>query len=159
MSMNLSTAFCARTWPKLYPFLQTRFNESLARFSPDGRWVVYQADESGRFEIYAAPFPGPDAKRQVSGGGGSYPRWRRDGKEIFYVSDAGGLMATEVSQKRDEFEIGGTKGPIFGGMALGNEVPYDVTADGKRFIALVGTEQGSSAPLTLVQHWAAGLKK
>jgi Tol biopolymer transport system component len=144
---------------KPYPFLQTQFNESGAQFSPDGRWVAYQSDESDRPEVYVAPFPGPGGKRQISTGGGQMPRWRRDGKELFYVNRSGQMMATEVSLSKGELEVGRTTGPIFGGMVLGLGNRYDVTADGKRFIALVAPEQGSTAPLTLVQNWPALLRK
>lgn len=78
-------------------FLQTPFTEESARFSPDGKWVAYRSNESGRSEVYIAPFPGPGGKRQVSISGGTAPRWRRDGKEIFYVTGDGQLMAAEVS--------------------------------------------------------------
>ena len=66
------------------PFMRTGFNEEYPQFSPDGRWIAYESDESGRFEVYVAPFPGPGAKRQVSTSGGTRSRWRMDGKELFY---------------------------------------------------------------------------
>jgi Tol biopolymer transport system component len=143
---------------KPYPFLQTRFNELVARFSPDGKWVAYQSDESGHYEIYVAPFLGPGGKRQISAGGGRYPRWRSDGREIFYVNPGGELMATEVSATKDQLDVGKTAA-LFGGIPVGSGQPYDVTADGNRFIALVTPEQGSTASLTLVQNWPALLRK
>src|SRR5437588_6608101 len=69
------------------PFLTTRFNEAAPTFSPDGRWVAYQSNESGRNEIYVTPFPQTGAKWQVSTAGGTEPRWRKDSHEIFYLSD------------------------------------------------------------------------
>jgi Tol biopolymer transport system component len=144
---------------KPYPFLQTRFIETLAQFSPDGRWVAYHSNESGRNEVYVAPFPGPGGKQQISTAGGQYVRWRQDGKEIFYVNLGGQLMAREVSVKNDELAVGRTTGPIFGAIKIGPGTTFDVTADGKRFLAIVPPEQGSSAPLTLVQNWPAALRR
>jgi len=145
---------------KPYPFLRTPFNEINGQFSPDGKWIAYQSDESGRFEIYATPFPGPGGKRQISTGGGRLARWRSDGKEIFYVTESGQLMAAEVKENGSTLETGKIGGPFFGGMPVGNGMTYDVSADGQRFLAIVPPEQQStSAPLTLVQNWVAGLKK
>ena len=70
---------------KAMPFAQTRFNEVRGQFSPDGLWIAYTSDETGQFEVYVAPFPGPGERQQVSVGGGLYSRWRGDGKEIFYI--------------------------------------------------------------------------
>ena len=70
--------------PKPRPWLATRFNETNPQFSPDGRWLAYTSDESGKTEVYVRPFPGPGQKRLVSSEGGTEPRWRGDGREIFY---------------------------------------------------------------------------
>jgi hypothetical protein len=121
--------------------------------------VAYQSDESGHPEVYVSPFPGPSSKRQISTRGGQTPRWRRDGKELFYVNLGGQMMATEISWSAGDLQVGKTTGPFFGGMSYGGGIPYDITADGKRFIAVVTPEQGSTAPLTLVQNWPALLKK
>jgi Tol biopolymer transport system component len=144
---------------KPYPFLRTQFNELWGRFSPDGRWVAYQSDESGHNEIYVAPFSGAGGQRQISYGEGRNPVWRGDQKEIFYVNANGQMMATEIKASKDTLDVGGTAGPFFGGMTMGIGSRFDVTADGKRFIALVAPEQGSTAPLTLVQNWPALLRK
>ena len=145
---------------KPYPWLHTSFNEQRAQFSPDGKWVMYQSDESGRTEIYVTTFPGPGGKRQISSGGGQYPRWRADGREIFYVNPTREMMATEFSAGKDGFGVGKTTGPLFGGMPNGPlGFRYDVTTDGKRFLAIIPAEQSNLAPLTLVQNWAAGLRK
>jgi hypothetical protein len=143
---------------KPYPFIRTQFNELNAQFSPDGKWVAYESDESGRFEIYATPFPVPGGKRQVSTGGGRYPRWRSDGKEIFYTTESGRLTAAEVTEKGDTLAVGAIT-PLFGALQMGTGYRYDVSADGQRFLAIVPPEQPNSAPLTLVQNWIAGLKK
>ncbi|MBI2833800.1 MAG: serine/threonine-protein kinase, partial [Acidobacteria bacterium] len=81
---------------KPYPFLKTEFDESQARFSPDGRWMAYVSNESGRLEVYVRPFPGPGTKWQISPNGGSQPQWRRDGKELFYIAADHRLMAVAV---------------------------------------------------------------
>jgi Tol biopolymer transport system component len=149
---------------KPIPFLNTKFNEGTGRFSPDGRWIAYVSDESGKPEVYVAPFPGTGAKWQLSTGGGALPRWRRDGTEIFY-STLGTvdrkLMVAAVNGKGRSFEVGVVK-PLFVvrtpiGFGLG--YPYDVSADGQRFLINTLPEQTASAPITVVVNWQAGLKK
>jgi Tol biopolymer transport system component len=148
---------------KPYPLLQTPFNESNAQFSPDGRWIAYQSDESGQREIYVVPF-GPQeneqgGKHQISSESGVQARWRRDGKELFYIGPGGRLMAVEVSGKGGALEAGPV-GALFGGLIGGGGYYYDVAADGERFLVEVPVEQSTQAePLTVVQNWTAGLKK
>jgi serine/threonine protein kinase len=142
--------------PKPFPWLATSFRELNAKFSPDGRWAAYSSNESGQFEIYAAPFPGPGERRRISNGGGSYPRWRLDGKEIFYRGLSGTLMAAEVSIKKASIEVGNVRSLDIQVMA--QHYQYDVSADGQRFL-VAAREQKSSLPLTLVQNWTALLKK
>jgi hypothetical protein len=128
----------------------------LAKFSPDGRWIAYQSDESGRSEIFVAPFPRPGGKRLISTSGGSFPRWRADGKEIFYLAN-GTLMAAEVAIKSEGIEVGAIRSlhiPV-----TWPHYKYDVSADGQRFLVATPREQKSSTPLTLVQNWTALLKK
>src|SRR4030095_9293979 len=81
---------------KAFPVVETEFNETNAQFSPDGRWIAYQSDESGRVEIYVQPFPGPGRKVRISVSGGVQARWRRDGKELFYLGSDNRLMAVPV---------------------------------------------------------------
>ena len=129
------------------------------QFSPDGKWVAYNSSESGRQEVYATPFPGPGGKRQISTGGGGYPRWRSDGKEIFYAARAGRLMAAAITEKGDTLEVGRIMPLMFSAFPASPGYQYDVSADGQRFLAVVPPEQSNAAPLTLVQNWVAGLKK
>lgn len=143
---------------KPFPFLHGRFNELQGQFSPDGRWVAYQSDESGRSEIYIAPFQGTGGKRQVSVAGGILARWRADGKELFYIGANSRLMAVEVDLKGAEVEIGAVR-PLFGPLLTGHGYQYDVSPDGQRFLAIVYDEQSAPEPLTLVQNWTAGLRK
>ncbi len=142
---------------KPFPFLQTEFTEVSGRFSPDGRWIAYVSDESGKSEIYVMPFPGPGGKRQISTSGGSRPKWRGDGKEIFYLAD-NKLMAAEVNDRGATLEVG-TVRPLFG---LGPPLEggyYDPAADGQRFLVTTVVEQKVSSPITLVLNWTAALTK
>jgi Tol biopolymer transport system component/tRNA A-37 threonylcarbamoyl transferase component Bud32 len=143
---------------KPFPFVSTEFWENFGQFSPDGRWVAYQSNESGRTEIYVAPFPGPGGKPQISTTGGMFPHWRADGRELFYQAPDQKLMVAEIGLKPDNVQVGAVR-PLF-------ELPwilyyhYDVSTDGQRFLAVMPPEQtGPSEPLTLVQNWQAGLKK
>ena len=143
---------------KPYPFLQTPFNEFDAQFSPDGRWIAYVSDESGNNQVYLAPFPGPGGKREVSRDGGTEPRWRGDGKELFFVAADKKLMAAAVDVKADTLEIGNAQ-PLFETRPTASPgTHYDVTRDGKRFLVQMAGE-GGSPPLTLVVNWTADLKK
>ena len=138
-------------------FLATPAAEVLHFFSPDGRWIVYQSNESGRFEIYVRPFPQPGGKWQVSTEGGHFPVWSADGKEIFYVGDDNRLTAVPV-RAESGFELG-TPEPLFEvrlRSVLGRA--YDVSADGKRFLLNTALEDVRSASLTLVQNWTADLQ-
>lgn len=146
---------------KPFPFLQTRFNE-VGSFSPDGRWIAYSSNESGRYEVYVAPFPGPGGKWQVSTAGGDWPRWRRDGKEIFYLAPApdNKLMVAAVNGVGSAFEIGAvrplidTRAPVRNALRV-----YDISPDGQRFLVNTLAEEGASDPITLVVNWPALLKK
>jgi Tol biopolymer transport system component len=143
--------------PEPRVFLQTPFNEIGGHFSPDGNWVAYYSDESGVFEVYAAPYPGPGGKRQISSGGGRYPRWRRDGKELFYVTPAGDLMAAEVAARNGTLEIGRVQ-KLFEGI-IQSEGTYAVSADGQKFVVVEYTGATNPHPLTLVENWPAALRK
>jgi eukaryotic-like serine/threonine-protein kinase len=143
---------------KPLPFLQTQFNENFGQFSPDGLWVAYVSGEPGRNEVYVAPFPGPGGKWQISTAGGIRPRWRRDGAEIFYLAPEDKLMAAAVNGKGSSFEVGAVK-PLFQTRAAATRFSYDVSADGQRFLINTTPEQTTSAPITIVLNWTAGLKK
>jgi serine/threonine protein kinase len=142
---------------KPYPLLQSQFSEQNAQFSPDGHWIAYSSNETGRYEIYVAPFPGPGAKRQISTSGGVLARWRADGKEIFYIAPDQKLMAAEFTIKDGKIQTGEVR-PLFGPRLIGNGYQYDVSTDGQRVLAVM-PRQNASEPLTIVQNWPAGLKK
>jgi eukaryotic-like serine/threonine-protein kinase len=143
---------------KPFPFLRSQFNEVDAQYSPDGRWIAYVSDESGSNQVYIAAFPGPGGKWQVSRTGGTEPRWRGDGREIFFLSPDSKLMAVEVNAKESTLEIGNAQ-PLFE-VHLANPpgYHYDVTRDGKRFL-IDTAKEGNSAPLALVVNWTADLKR
>jgi Tol biopolymer transport system component len=137
------------------PFPYTS-GSSRGAFSPDGHWVAYVGQEGGRPEVFVAPFPWTGAKWQVSNGGGAGPRWRADGKELFYF-DFNGVTAVEVDGARSAFQVGSSKLlfrlPLRGIMSR----EYAPSHDGQRFLAVTPSE-GSSQSLTLVQNWPAELK-
>ncbi len=138
----------------LRSFLRTPANEGNARFSPDGRWIAYQSDESGRSEVYVAAYPGPGGRSQVSIDGGSDPVWSRDGRELFYLG-GGKLMAVAV-ETGPKFRAGLPK-PLFG---LKNLEAYDVAPDGQRFV-FVRTRGEDAGPksLAVVLNWFDDLKR
>ncbi|MEQ1758560.1 MAG: hypothetical protein ABL986_09595, partial [Vicinamibacterales bacterium] len=150
-------------------FLKTRFEEAVGQFSPDGRWVAYyQTNESGARDVYVRPFVPPGAvttapgvaegQWQVSTAGGFLPVWRRDGKELYYISPAGEMMAAPITVVGDTFQPGAPvvlfPTRIVGGGGGQMGVNYDVAPDG-RF--LINTElPGDAAPITLIQNWQPG---
>jgi Tol biopolymer transport system component len=150
---------------KPFPFLRTRANAFQGQFSPDGKWIAYVSNESGRAEVYVAPFNASSAsggKWQVSTNGGAQPRWRPDGKEIFYVSPAPNvrLMAAAVGATGTRFDVGAVT-PLFVVRLPGTPgVFYQVSPDGKRFLFNMAPMVDTTAtPITVVVNWTAGLKK
>jgi hypothetical protein len=127
--------------------------------------VAYTSNESGRQEVYVIPFPGPGGKWQISTAGGSLPRWRDDGAELFYASSDDKLMVATVSGQGAAFEVG-TVRSLFEmkgrrtGTAPGPVSPYDASADGQRFLVNRIVEQTpASSSITLVVNWPSLLKK
>ena len=141
-----------------HPFLQIPFGERVPRFSPDGRYVAYVSNESGQDEVYVQPFPEGGRKVTVSSNGGAKVRWSRDGKELFYV-EGQTLVAVSVSTAGD-FSVGeATRLFEHAGLRPGNNyAPYDVSADGQRFILAEPVAEGADAPapsIRVVQNWFA----
>jgi Tol biopolymer transport system component len=146
--------------PAPWAFLATPFQERGARFSPDGRWVVYESNESGRSEIYVRPFAAPTSgsaapaggQWQVSGAGGTWPVWRADGREIYYAGAGGAIMAAPVAVRDGTLDIG-TPTALFTTRIFGTGVDttFDVASDG-RFLVNVELP-GETAPITLIQNW------
>ena len=129
------------------PFAQTKFKEHHGYFSPNGRWLAYASNQSGEEEVYVRPFPPGAGISRVSAGGGTQPRWSRDGKELFYVAPGGKLMAVEVTTG-EKFEAGTPRALFQMRLALDWDFNhYSVTADGQRF--LVTTPPGEAASPTI----------
>jgi Tol biopolymer transport system component len=140
---------------KPIPVVNRPFEERGGQFSPDGRWIAYHSNESGRFEVYVQPFPEPSGKWQVSTNGGVTPRWSRDGKEIFYIGLDGKLMAVPVRASGSVFEPD-TPAVLFQTQieGIGDPLPsahYAVSTDG-RFLMSVSAEEAAS-PIIVIVNW------
>lgn len=139
--------------------MQSQFDASAPALSPDGKWLAYVSNESGRSEVYVVPFGHGSGKWQISADGGLWPRWRQDGKEIFFAALDFKMMAAEIVETDATLSIGKVL-PLFQmNPVLGAGIAYDVTPDGKKFIVNSGTAQESTEPLTLVVNWTSLLKK
>ncbi len=144
------------------PLAPSSFMMQEGRYSPDGRWIAYTSNESGKREVYVMPSSGNGGKWQVSNGGGQQPLWRHDGNEIFYLSSDDKLMSAPIKLKPDSVQADASR-ELFN---LANSIlsvnglvsPYDVTADGKRFL-VVTVEQGRSFEVNLMTNWTAAVGK
>lgn len=148
---------------KPVPFLRSEFEETQARFSPDGKWVAYNSNESGRGEIYVVSFPDGRGKRRISTAGGSQPSWRGDGRELYYLAADAKLMAVTAGAEAGSF---GEPKPLFAtrlkrgrGIAADVLFKYEPSADGRRFLMNVDVAGDASAPLHLVVNWTAALAR
>ena len=147
-----STDAIGREAPALSMFANSRFNEFSPAFSPDGKWVAYQSDDSGRDEIYVRPFPGPGPQIQISRDGGTTPKWK--GHEIFYVQagDSGKLIMAATIASQPELRVTETRVAL---RSVDFE-RFDVTSDGRRFLLLAGTRH-SPRQLNLILNWPTQL--
>jgi eukaryotic-like serine/threonine-protein kinase len=147
---------------KPFPFADTTFVESHGQFSPDGRWMAFMSNESGRQEVYVRPFPGPGDKWLVSTAGGGWPRWRRDGREIFYAARDGNVMAVPVNAAGSSFVVGAAR-PLFKvrmrPIVRLDAYSYDVAADGQRFLINTFVEDAAPPAITLVVNWPRSILK
>ena len=146
---------------KPQPFLQTPANESGGMFSPDGRWLAYESDESARWEVYVQPFPGPGGKVQISTEGGVEPVWARNGRELFYRN--GDKMIVAAVETKPTFAAAKPK-LLFERHYEASTPPvlanYDVSLDGQRFLMIKAGEQESSATqLHVVLNWSDELSR
>jgi eukaryotic-like serine/threonine-protein kinase len=143
---------------KPFPIVQSTFEERYPEVSPDGKWMAYQSNESGRWEIYITAFPGGGAKWQVSSVGGASAKWRKDSKELFYLDPSDNLVAVDVNVSGRAVQLGAPH-TLFQAIGIQREFgPYDVSADGKKFLINSGNLKEGSDPFTLVQNWPAELK-
>jgi serine/threonine protein kinase len=145
--------FDGKTEPR--PFVDSEFNERGGRLSPDGRWMLYSSDESGRFELYVAPYPGPGGKWQISAAGAVTGWWTLGGKEIVFATPDRSMMSVTVRASGATFEVDAPK-LLFTEPLM---VDGTVTPDGRRFLLGVRPEADQDLPLTLVTSWPAGLKR
>jgi dipeptidyl aminopeptidase/acylaminoacyl peptidase len=142
---------------KPFPFMQTSFNEKAARFSPDGHWIAYDSDESGRYEIYLAPFPAGGRKWQVSNAGGSQALWSKNGMELYYLAPDNTIMSATIASASGAVKIG-LPNALFKAHPRNFDYGiYDVTRDGRFLISSAPDE--SNAPLTLISNWPTLVKK
>ena len=152
------------SWPERVakPLLQAKWTVRNAQFSPDGRWMAYASNETGSMEIYVSPFPSGNGKWQVSSAGGLEPRWRQDGKELFYVSADGKMMAVAVTTGVS-FKAGSPvalfqtyrRQPV----SSQDVFSYDVSGDGQRFLIATKVDEANAAPLSILLNWASGMEK
>jgi Tol biopolymer transport system component len=145
---------------KPVPYLETPFDKFQGQFSPDGRWMAYVSDESGRWEIYLQPIPATGGKWLVSNAGGTQPRWRRDGKELFYLSSELKIMAVEVNLAKTP-ELSAPRA-LFPVRIVQNGIGTDefvVSPDGQRFLATAATTSTVAQPLTVVLNWQEDARK
>jgi hypothetical protein len=142
-----------------FPVVRTRFVEPYGQFSPDGRWVAYQSNESGRAEVYVQPFPGPGARIPISTHGGAQMRWRRDGKELFYLALDGRLMAVPIRPGPHAALEPGEPVPLFaarvgeGPLQSGYNPSYDISPDGQRFLMRPITADAHVPAITVILNW------
>jgi hypothetical protein len=140
-------------------YLQTKFNETNARFSPEQspHWVAYQSDETGRYEVYVQSFPDPHTRVPISIAGGQYPEWGAGGRELFYVAPDNKLMTVDLTITADRMRPS-TPHELFTLPIIDNGwSPYD-TIDGQRFLVRAVSQQ-APPPLTVIVNWPALLKK
>jgi Tol biopolymer transport system component len=140
---------------KPQPFLHSQFSEGQSQISPNGRWIAYTSFESDRMEVYVRPFPAGAGQWQVSSAGGGDPRWRRDGRELFYIAADGTLMSMAVES--DRVFTPGIPQPLFDTKInhLWDDARnhYDVSLDGQRFLVATPIDNLGSLPLTMVVNW------
>jgi eukaryotic-like serine/threonine-protein kinase len=154
--MALPTGSNGKGDGKAVPVVATPFSENYAKLSPDGRWLAYTSDESGRGEVYVTSFPEATGKWQVSTDGGDFPRWRADGRELYYLAPGNVLTAVPVSGTATGFTVDAPQMLFKTNPPNQPGYPYAVTRDGQRF--LVNTNLAAPSPLTVIVNWTAAIK-
>ncbi len=149
---------------KPFPLVQTPFSDVQPAFSPNGKWVAYVCNESGRYEVYITSFPVPGMKLQVSSAGGQSPRWAPDGKSLFFVSDDRHILAVDVRARGDSLALG-VPHPLAALMVntpssgLNSFGPVEAAPDGKRLLVTMTKTTPNLEPATLVINWPGELQK
>jgi len=139
-----------------FPLLQSVFDERHGQFSPDGTWIAYVSNESGRFEVYVQSFPGTGNKRQISSDGGQQPRWRSDGEALFYLASDGTLMRVDITL--GSTVLANAPESVFRASGSIASDRYAVSADGKRFLIPIGTGDNGVPPVVVVVDWMSSLE-
>jgi Tol biopolymer transport system component len=143
---------------KPFPVARTPYDERDGQFAPNGQAIAFHSDESGRPEIYVQAFPQPKApKTRISVAGGTQPRWRQDGKELFYLGGDNRMMAVSITKWVDGQPVFGSPAALFQTRAVGVtgtlRQQYVVTADGQKFLINVTTDEGTTSPITILLNW------
>ncbi len=148
------------------PVAQSSFDEMAGQFSPDGKWVAYQSNASGRLEVYVTPFPQRGSQQQVSSAGGSQPRWAPNGKELFYVAPDSRLMSVSIDVEPSGQALSPRSPvPLFSTQlasgtnvppAVGSRAQYDVGPDG-RFLINAAVEGAAAPPIAVALNWQSAL--
>ena len=139
------------------PFRQSEADERCGAFSPDGHWIAYSSNESGRYEVYVSPFPGPGRRWQVSPDGGLFPQWRADGREVVYTRQDGQLMAAQVSTGSESLHAGGVQ-PLFRiHPPRPDGTSFALAPDGERLLVWTTKQRQSETVLNLVVNWPESL--
>jgi Tol biopolymer transport system component len=147
---------------KARPYVQGKGTIRNGQFSPDGKWVAYASNESGIWEVYVSPFPEANSKWQVSRGGGEEPRWKSNGKELFYLSSARKLMSVEMLpsgtfEAREPVELFQTRSRLR--ISSQDVFTYSVADDGQKFLVNSVVDEPSVVPLSIMLNWADGLNE
>jgi len=143
------------------PYLRTQFNERLGRFSPEPEqsWVAYVSDESGRQEIYVDSFPEPRNEVRISSGGGDFPEWSPDGRELFYLTPNSKLMQASLKREANSIEPSAPRELFVLPIANDGFSPYEVAPAGQKFLVRSTPEKQAGRPLTLIVNWPALMRK
>jgi eukaryotic-like serine/threonine-protein kinase len=138
-----------------FPVVTGPFEHRGGRVSPDGKWIAYAGEETGRREVYVQEFPPKGAKSQISTAGGEQPKWRADGGELFY-REGSKVVSVEVKTNARKLEAGIPK-PL---VDVPGSTDFDISADGQKFLVVVRNEDpGPPQPFTVVTNWLAGIKR
>ena len=145
---------------KPFPFMATSASELAGQFSPNGRWIAYRSNETGVNEVYVSPFPGPGKVVRVSPNGGQNPKWRADGKELFYMTAADVLMSADVDTTGPELVVHQTRRLFEAPYERQGQSWFDVAPNGERILVnLRGERRPTPPPLTLVVNWLEGVHR